>query len=106
MVDSSKSGETETILNPEDNFEDLFLTQSHEKGQAFEDKFIERVSNFQRIQYSVRDLYRDLRDGTVLIKLLEILSHENLVSKDLDDVLKNRSSNSSYLLISVHLLLC
>ena len=47
MVDSSKRGETETILNPEDNFEDLFLTQSHEKGEACEDKFIEKVSNFQ-----------------------------------------------------------
>ena len=47
MVDSSKRGETETIPNPEDNFEDLFLTQSHEKGEACEDKFIEKVSNFQ-----------------------------------------------------------
>ena len=60
MVDSSKRGETETILNPEDNFEDLFLTQSHEKGKACEDKFIEKVSNFQRIQYSVRDHFREL----------------------------------------------
>lgn len=39
-------------------------------------------SHLARVSCRITDLYMDLRDGRMLIKLLEVLSGERLVSDD------------------------
>ena len=44
-------------------------------------------SHLMRINCSIEDLYVDLRDGRMLIKLLEVLSGERLVSDNVSSVI-------------------
>ena len=42
-------------------------------------------SHLSRVGCKIQDLYVDLRDGKMLIKLLEVLSGERLVCVDIDE---------------------
>jgi hypothetical protein len=50
-------------------------------------------SHLARVSCRITDLYTDLRDGRMLIKLLEVLSGERLVSGN-DSVLSQRWENT------------
>ena len=57
----------------------MFLTDERETVQK--KTFTKWVnSHLARVGFRISDLYIDLRDGKMLIKLLEVLSGEKLVS--------------------------
>ena len=61
------------------NLFDLIVTDEREAVQK--KTFTKWVnSHLVRVSCKIQDLYVDLRDGRMLIKLLEILSGEKLVS--------------------------
>jgi hypothetical protein len=61
----------------------LFFFPKDEREMVQKKTFTKWVnSHLQRVSCRIVNLYTDLRDGRMLIKLLEVLSGERLVSRD------------------------
>lgn len=79
-----RAGRSETLLTviivSHSLFVSLSLSLSDEREAVQKKTFTKWVnSHLSRVSCRITDLYMDLRDGRMLIKLLEVLSGERLV---------------------------
>uniref|UniRef100_A0A3Q4I0U0 Calponin-homology (CH) domain-containing protein n=1 Tax=Neolamprologus brichardi TaxID=32507 RepID=A0A3Q4I0U0_NEOBR len=73
------SGSNDTVNNRWDDDWDNENSSAHEREAVQKKTFTKWVnSHLSRVSCRITDLYMDLRDGRMLIKLLEVLSGERL----------------------------